>query len=80
MLLDYFASVRRVVSPDHQLFRWEKPDEFGGGELALVAQLCAHMGFGAADDSGRSALPRYLTGVHHSSSALPAAIHPTTST
>ncbi|KAL1523488.1 hypothetical protein AB1Y20_018426 [Prymnesium parvum] len=45
MCLDYFASLRQQVRDDHRLFTWGKPSEFGAGELRLVAQVCAHLGF-----------------------------------
>ena len=45
MVLDYFASLRRIVPPLYRLFGYEQPDEFGGGELRLVAQICAQVGF-----------------------------------
>ena len=44
MVLDYFASVRRIVPLENRLFCWEQPAEFGEGELRLVSQICAQVG------------------------------------
>ena len=51
MVLDYFASVRRVVPPSCRLFRWEYPAAFGRAELLLVGQLCAQIGFPTGADA-----------------------------
>ena len=77
MVLDYFASVRRIVPLENRLFCWEQPAEFGEGELRLVSQICAQVGLSrhahlaVADppssgaelvEGDDSALPLYLTG------------------
>ena len=41
---------------DHRLFAWEKASEFGSGELKLLGQVCAHLGYPSDQ------LPAYLTG------------------
>ena len=61
MILEYFASVERLVPAERRLFAWEKGDRFGEAELAFVEQVGLELGFVEAHEGHRAA-PLLLSG------------------
>ena len=44
-VLDYFHQMKKVVSPNHMLFSFEKGSELNAADKRYVDQLCMQMGF-----------------------------------
>ena len=44
-VLDYFAQIRKVISPDHLMFRFDRTSKPSAGELTFVNQICVQLGF-----------------------------------
>lgn len=44
-VLDYFVRQRKTLRTDHIIFRFEKSNRLGNGDLQFLNELCLHMGF-----------------------------------
>jgi len=60
-ILDYFHSLKRTISKDHMIYRWEDESaggmSFGVGEARLIDQVCLQMGISRD-------VPEYLAKYH----------------